>query len=305
MSTTDDSAFEDTIDQAPGDIAARGVSVQITPDFRLDLGALSHVGLRRSNNEDHFAVVRRSRTREILLTNVDTSGLTLPDDTACAMIVADGIGGQGFGELASELVLRIGWELAGAAPFWVMKFKPGMIDTVRKKIEAYGQQIQEELRKLAAHDPELAGMGTTWTCAYVMGQDAIIAQVGDSRAYLHHDGSLRRLTRDHTMAQSLQDLGMPPEETAPYKHLLVNCFGAHAETARIDVEHVSIMDSDRLLLCSDGLTDMVADEGIATILTNTAGAQAACDALVASALQNGGKDNVTVIVADLHSVAKA
>jgi protein phosphatase len=304
MSAIESSSLEDTADDLQRGIADRGISVQITPEIRLDLGALSHVGLRRPNNEDHFAVVRRTRMRQILLTNVNTSGLTLPDDNACAMIVADGIGGKGFGELASELVLRIGWELAGAAPFWVMKYKSGMIDTIRKKIEAYGHQIQEELRECAALDPELTGMGTTWTCAYLMGQDAIIAHVGDSRAYLHREGALRQLTRDHTLAETLQDVGMPPEDAAQYKHLLVNSFGAHPEGVKIDIEHVAIKDRDRLLLCSDGLTDMVSDDEISAILTNTDGAQGACDALVARALQNGGKDNVTVSVADLHAVIR-
>src|SRR5262249_21905656 len=105
-----------------------------SPPTTVAFGAGSHVGLRRPNNEDHYAVVQRSRTRKILLTNVETMGVSLPDDDAYAMIVADGMGGYGFGELASELVLRIGWELAGAAPFWVMKFRPGVIDKIREKI---------------------------------------------------------------------------------------------------------------------------------------------------------------------------
>jgi PPM family protein phosphatase len=262
-------------------------------------GAASHVGLRRPNNEDHYAVVQRSRTRKILLTNVDTVGLRLPDDEAYAMIVADGMGGCGFGELASELVLRIGWELAGAAPCWVMKFRAGVIDKIREKIAAYGRQIQEELREYAANDPALADMGTTWTCGYLMGRDAIVAHVGDSRAYLFHDQSVRQLTRDHTFAQTLRDVGVPAEETAQYKHLLVNSFGPRSENVKIDVDHVPLEDGDRMLLCSDGLTDMVSDEEITSTLVEVPGAQAACDALIERALHNGGKDNVTVIVADL------
>jgi protein phosphatase len=271
-----------------------------SPPLTAHFGATSHVGLRRPNNEDHYAVVQRSRTRRILLTNVDTPSLRLPEDEAYAMIVADGMGGCGFGELASELVLRIGWELAGAAPFWVMKFRPDVIDKIREKIAAYGRQIQEELREYAANDPALADMGTTWTCGYLMGRDAIVAHVGDSRAYLFRDQSIRQLTRDHTFAQTLRDVGAPAKETEQYKHVLVNSFGPRSEKVKIDIDHVPLEDGDRMLLCSDGLTDMVSDEEITSTLVEVPGAQAACDALIERALHNGGKDNVTVILADLE-----
>jgi serine/threonine protein phosphatase PrpC len=300
MSPSESDPSGDTVEVSTRAISERGMPENALPATRLDFGAASHVGLRRPNNEDHYAVVQRSRARKILLTNVETAGLALPDDEAYVLIVADGMGGQGFGELASELVLRIGWELAGAAPFWVMKFNPELLPKIREKVAAYGRQIQQELREYAEADPELAGMGTTWTCGYVMGSDAIVAHVGDSRAYLYRDGTLRQLTRDHTFAQTLKDVGVPPEETAQYKHLLVNSFGAHPEEVKIDVEHVPLQDGDRLLLCSDGLTDMVGDDEITATLVGDHGAQAACDALIAHALRNGGKDNVTVIVADFH-----
>jgi protein phosphatase len=269
----------------------------------MEFGAASDVGLHRSNNEDHYAVVRRSRARQILLTNVDVAGLTIPDDEAFAMIVADGMGGCGFGELASELVLRIGWELAGEAPMWVMKFNPAVLPRIREKLQNYGRQIQDELRDYAAIEPGLTGMGTTWTCAYLMGRDAIIAHVGDSRAYLFRAGSLRQMTRDHTFAQQLKDQGVPPAETEPYKHLLVNTFGAHPGDVAIDIDHLPLEDDDRILLCSDGLTDMVSDGDITATLASVAGAQAACDALIACALKNGGRDNVTAVVADVHPAA--
>jgi protein phosphatase len=270
------------------------------PVSRFEFGAVSHVGLRRQNNEDHFAVVQRSRARKILLTNVDTSTVQLLDDEAYVLIVADGIGGQGFGELASELVLRIGWELAGEAPFWVMKFDPAMFPKIRERVAGYGDRIQQKLRERAQADPALAGMGTTWTCAYVMGLDAIIAHVGDSRVYLQSNGTLRRLTRDHTFAQTLQDAGVPSEQTAQFKHLLVNSFGTHPEAVKIDVSHVPLQNGDRILLCSDGLTDMVPDDDIAATLATEKSAQSACDALIAQALKNGGHDNVTAVIADIY-----
>jgi protein phosphatase len=301
MSPSDSNALGDTAEFSFLTEAEREPPAQSRPAYRLESGAVSHVGLHRANNEDHYAVVQRSRARKILLTNVDTTGVELPDDEAYVLIVADGIGGRGYGELASELVLRIGWELAGAVPFWVMKFKPGLIPRIRERIEGYGRQIQQKLRERALADPALTGMGTTWTCAYVMGSDAIIAHVGDSRAYLLCEGTFRQLTRDHTIAQTLQDVGVAPEETTHYKHLLVNSFGAHSEGVKIDVSHVPLQNGDRLLVCSDGLTDMVTDNDIAATLTAVSDAQAACDALLAQALKNGGYDNVTAIVADFST----
>lgn len=301
MSTSDSSSMGDTAEFSMQARAEREAPQNPHRATTLEFGAVSHVGLRRPNNEDHFAVVQRSRARKILLTNVDTSSVELPDDEAYVMIVADGIGGRGYGELASELVLRIGWELAGAAPFWVMKFEPAVLPKIRDKIEAYGRQIQQELRERALEEPELEGMGTTWTCAYVMGSDAIIAHVGDSRAYLLSEGTLRQLTRDHTIAQTLQDVGVPAEETTQYKHLLVNSFGAHSEAVKIDISHVPLQNGDRLLVCSDGLTDMVTDGEIAATLVSEKSAKAACDSLIAQALMNGGHDNVTVVVADFHA----
>src|SRR5262245_56341769 len=301
MSASDADSLKDTVEVSLRDVSQRGVPAEPSPAVCFDFGAASHVGLRRPNNEDHYAIVQRTRARKILMTNIEMQGLALPDDDAWSMIVADGMGGSQSGEIASELVLRIGWELAGAAPFWVMKYTPRLIEKVRERVAAYGRQIQQELRDYADADPRLAGMGTTWTCVYVMGSDAIIAHAGDSRACLFRDGALQKLTRDHTFAQAMQDLGVSEKESAQYKHLLINSLGTQSEDVKIDVDHLCLEDGDRLLLCSDGLTDMVTDDDIAATLSNLRGAQAACDALIDRALQNGGKDNVTVIVADCRA----
>jgi serine/threonine protein phosphatase PrpC len=303
MSASADDSLKDTVEVSPRDVSQRGVPAESSPTASFDFGAASHVGLRRPNNEDHFAIVQRTRARKILMTNVEMGGLTLPEDDAYAMIVADGMGGSQSGEVASELVLRVGWELAGSAPFWVMKYNPRLIEKIREKIGDYGRQIQQELRDCAAADPRLSGMGTTWTCVYVMGSDAIIAHVGDSRACLFRDGELRKLTRDHTFAQAMKDVGVSEQQSAQYKHLLINSFGTQSEDVKIDVDHIPLEDGDRLLVCSDGLTDMVKDDEISETLGHVSGAQAACDALVGRALQNGGKDNVTVIVADCRAAS--
>src|SRR5580765_2348001 len=102
-------ASEDDTIEMIGPVLPVASPPDVTVDFQF--GAATHVGLRRTDNEDHFAVVRRTRSRQILLTNIKTAGLELPQDDTYVMVVADGIGGAAHGELASELILRIGWEL--------------------------------------------------------------------------------------------------------------------------------------------------------------------------------------------------
>jgi protein phosphatase len=275
-----------------------------SPATRVAFGAASHVGCVRENNEDHFAVVRRTRSREILLTNVDLANVSLPDDHAHTLIVADGVGGRGFGELASEFVLRFGWELVGRSTSWLMKFENAHWSEICSRVEAYVNRIQTALQEYAQSEPKLAGMGTTWTCVYIMDSDAILAHVGDSRAYLFRRGTLQQLTRDHTFAQELIDIGMPPHETAQFKHVLTNSFAARNEKVVPQIEHISLQGRDRLLLCTDGLTDMVADVEIAAVLQRYESPQATCDLLVDVALRHGGKDNVTVVVADFDVPAE-
>src|SRR5262249_34401967 len=142
MSPSDADSLKDTVEVSMRDVSQRGVPAEPPQSVCFEFGAASHVGLRRPNNEDHYAIVQRTRARKILMTNIEMGGLALPEDDAYAMIVADGMGGSQSGEVASELVLRIGWELAGAAPFWVMKYSPRLIEKIRERISNYGRQIQ-------------------------------------------------------------------------------------------------------------------------------------------------------------------
>jgi protein phosphatase len=181
-----------------------------------------------------------------------------------------------------------------------MKFDPALWTRLREKVLDMTQRMQQELRNYADAHGGLEGMGTTWTCAYLLDSHAVIAHAGDSRAYLYRDGQLRQLTRDHTLAQEMQNDGVPEDETRPYRHILTNSFGANGGDVQIDVGHIALEPGDRLLVCSDGLTGMVTDAEIAACLGAIAGAQSACDALVSLALGHGGHDNVTVIVGDIR-----
>jgi protein phosphatase len=289
-----------TVEASPISEGSAGKYQAATPTVRVEFGATTHTGKVRENNEDHFAVVRRTRSREVLLTNV--ADVIFPDDHAYTLVVADGVGGRGFGELASEFVLRFGWELAGQATSWLMKFEETNWEEIRARVKSYVSRIHAALQEHALSHPQLLGMGTTWTCLYVMGKDAVLAHVGDSRAYAFRQGGLRQLTHDHTFAQALIDRGVPTEETGPFRHILTNSLAARTEAVHPEIDHVPLCHGDRLLLCTDGLTDMVSDDDIAATLRSIAQPQAASDALVHLALQNGGRDNVTVILADFQIV---
>jgi protein phosphatase len=139
-------------------------------------------------------------------------------------------------------------------------------------------------------------MGTTLTGAYTVGPEAFLGHVGDSRAYLYRAGRLAQLTRDHTMAQLARDSGLPVVERS-WHRTLTNCLGGVGDEVRVEFHHVRLADGDHLLLCTDGLTDMVPDDEIAAVLGRPGAPQEQAQALVDAALRGGGKDNVTVVVA--------
>lgn len=268
---------------------------------RIEFGVVTHAGRVRKNNEDHFAVVERARSRKILHTSLRPSDVKLPDDHAYVMVVADGLGGGNCGELASELVLRFGWELVSRQPSWLMKFKPEVWPKVQEKLRQFAEEIQLHMREYTKHYKSAAGMGTTWTCGYVVDWHLIVAHVGDTRAYLYRRGALDQLTTDHTMAQKLIEMGLPEQDTTKFRHILTNAFGCDNEHVTIDSSYHELQDGDRLLICSDGLYDMLPNDLIRRELERQANPQEACDVLLNLALEAGGKDNVTMVIADFHA----
>ena len=144
------------------------------------------------------------------------------------------------------------------------------------------------------------GMGTTMTLAMSLGPVLTVIHVGDSRAYLLHRGVLHRLTRDHTVPQVLADLGrLPADEVATHglRHVLTGGLGLWETGGEPEVQRVPLADGDRLLLCTDGLTEMVDDATIAAELGRDRSAAEACQTLLDLALARGGLDNVTIVVA--------
>jgi protein phosphatase len=277
-----------------GDVFARHFGPS-PPRVHARFGAVSHPGRVRPSNEDHYLVIERHRGRVVLLTNLPEEHLRPADDVAYLLAVADGMGGAAFGELASMLALRSGWEQMPNAIKWTWIVSDAEIANLQERIGLVFQRMHEELLEQARRHPAYAGMGTTLTGAYTVGPEAFIAHVGDSRAYLFRESNLTRLTRDHTRAQDSLDAGLPVAPRS-WHHMLTNCLGGTGQPVWVEFHHCRLANGDQLLLCTDGLTDMVRDEEIADVLARGAPPRDAVEQLLALALARGGRDNITAVL---------
>lgn len=233
--------------------------------------AQSHTGLVRSDNED--------------------SGYAGPR----LLVVADGMGGHAAGEVASAVAVESLSVLDGPGP------APDDLDTPGALTAAI-TQANHRIRDLVDADPRRSGMGTTVTAMLWTGEGFSLAHIGDSRAYLLRGDELVQLTRDHTYVQALIDEGRLHEderETHPARSLLLQALGGEDITP--DLADVDAQDGDRLLVCSDGLSGVVSHEAIRRVLSEQEDAQAAADQLVEMAVQAGGPDNITCVVADVRA----
>lgn len=287
----------ETLENFTPALAAAKYFVERADELSYEFGAASHAGLKRSTNQDHYIVLRRTRTQQLLLTNVPTEELGLPTDEAFGMAVADGMGGQGQGELASRLAIREAWDLAGRTTSWMMKLRDLNTNELTERVEAFVYMMQQAFVHEFESNPNFVDSGTTWTSAYLVSSFAILAQIGDSPSFLWRDGTFRRITVDHTIEQEFIAAGVKPEIAGKYSHMLTRCLRYDATKDRPDVYHIRLRPGDQLLLCTDGLTDMVSENLIAECIDGAPNAQAACDALVRLALDAGGKDNVTAVLA--------
>ncbi|WP_251230939.1 Stp1/IreP family PP2C-type Ser/Thr phosphatase [Adlercreutzia aquisgranensis] len=227
-------------------------------------GSRTDVGCLRDHNEDSLAV------------------------SPPLYVVADGMGGHAAGEVASEIAVNT---IVAAAP--AHADAQGLADAV---VEANREVIE------ASHDERgREGMGCTVTAALLEGERLVIAQVGDSRAYLMHKGELQQVTRDHSLMAELIEAGdITPEEARvhPKRSVITRALGSDP-LMQPDIYELNVEAGDRLLLCSDGLSTMLTDDRIANTLGRIGDAQRCASQLVNEAIEAGGYDNITVIVVDI------
>jgi serine/threonine protein phosphatase PrpC len=237
-------------------------------------GAATDIGLTRMMNQDSYYC---------------SSGVEDP----CLFIVADGMGGHNGGEIASRT----------------------SVDTIKAFVQDNYQKaeyqrdrllmIKEAMNKAnsviysrSMEDPDLRGMGTTLTMAVIEGERLYIGHIGDSRMYLLRNGECQKLTEDHSLvAQLIKNGSISPEEgeNHPQKNVITRALGIETE-AEIDLDTLMLQQGDTLLLCTDGLTNMLDLEDIIGICSSGDSPQSISEALVEEANNKGGRDNVTAIV---------
>jgi protein phosphatase len=234
--------------------------------LRFRYGGMSHVGLVRGNNEDAGFASHH------------------------VQVVADGVGGAAAGEVASATATYVVSAMAAAHP------ATDAATLLRRAVAEAHHQLQAGVGR----EPTHAGMATTLVAALARHGQVTLAHIGDSRAYLWRHGRLRLLTTDHTFVQTLVDADrLTPEEARrhPYRSVVLKSVNAQEEP-HPDVFQVRASPGDRLLLCSDGLTDFVDQRVVAALLPHGHPDDAA-RALVDAALAAGGRDNVTCVVSDI------
>jgi serine/threonine protein phosphatase PrpC len=166
-----------------------------------------------------------------------------------------------------------------------------------ERVEGFVYLMQQSFVEEFKANPQFGNSGTTWTSAYLVSDFAVVAQIGDSPSFLWRDGTMRRVSVDHPIEQEFIATGVAPAIAGKFSHMLTRCLGYESQNARPDVHFLRVKPGDQLLICSDGLTDMVDETKIAECLDNSIDAQTACDALIQLALDGGGKDNVTAVLA--------
>jgi PPM family protein phosphatase len=256
-------------------------------------------GRVRPANEDQFLIAELTKAMRISHTSLPEPHVRFGEERAHLFLVADGMGGHKAGETASALAVVVIEHFTLNTLKWFFASNGPEAQRVLAQFQKALREADTRILEKAAESPELTGMGTTLTVAYFLGEDLCIVHVGDSRAYVWRDGELHQLTRDHTLMDELVRKGqLRPDEVAGHRlrHVITNVVGGPDEGVEVEAHALRVEAGDRLLLCSDGLTEMVPHEVIAAVLLAEPDPEVACTKLMAHANDAGGRDNVTAVV---------
>ena len=211
-------------------------------------------------------------------------------------VVADGMGGHNAGEHASEMAVKT----------VVSELRDHKNDDAREALSLAIRAANDAVINAANEDPSKSGMGTTLVACVIGKNEMTVANIGDSRAYMISDGHLERITNDHSLIEEMIRAGTLSKSQAVYhpdKHKITRAIGAE-KSVRPDFFAVPLKDVSTVLLCTDGLTNMVEDEEIEEILTSDRKVKQKADVLLKRANENGGVDNITILVIDTGSDAE-
>ncbi|HKC54677.1 MAG TPA: SpoIIE family protein phosphatase [Vicinamibacterales bacterium] len=277
----------------------------------IEVAGLSMCGRLQHDNTDHFLAIRLGRLQETVATSLSAGDLPPRfEEHAYAMLVADGLGGHGTGARASRLALSTLAHLAIRYGKWNVRMGGDAAADIAEQGEFFYRQIADAMSQAARADFRLAEMATSLTAVYIAGTDLFFAHVGHSRAFLFRNGVLIQLTLEHTLERLISasaalrrarlEARRPrvPDHRSPDA---AGDAGAHPDAPDVSIEHVQLWSGDRVLLCTDGLTDVVQEDRISEVLASQRSPGEECRRLVDLALTNGATDSVTVLVADYRT----
>ena len=277
-------------------------TVPISPkprDEDLDFFGLTHQGLVRKDNQDHFLVTTLHKTMRVISTSLPNPELIeIPSQRIASMgMVCDGVGGHSAGEVASRAAVEAIADYVTNAMQCFFATDTTDDTALVDSLKEAAQRSHELIAQRARDSGERKGMATTLTMYIAVWPNLYLLQVGDSRCYMFREGKLEQLTRDQTMAQDLVDSGvLQPEQAkrSPYAHVLSSSLGG--SVWQPELSRCTLHTGDKLLLCTDGLTKHVTDQRIADTIRDMTSSEQVARALVDDALKAGGTDNVTVLM---------
>ena len=269
-------------------------------DDEIDLHALTHPGLVRQENQDHFLVGQLRAQLDVSVTSLPELGRVPVGSERLAFLamVADGVGGGARGETASRAALEAVTRYVGESINTYYTADAADEVVFADTMSAATLRVHEELVRLAKETPDTGHLATTLTLLIGLWPRAYLVQVGDSRYYLFNKGTLRQVSRDQTVGQDLVDSGVLESGHPAYQRwsrTLSSSIGG-SESRPVVTTYASDWDNVHLM-CSDGLTRHVSDERIHERLSTMTSAKQACEDLLQDALDGGGRDNITMIVA--------
>jgi PPM family protein phosphatase len=256
-------------------------------------------GKVRTTNEDQFLIAELTKAMRVWQTSLPEPKLQVGEEHAHLFLVADGMGGHRAGERASALAVVAIEQFTLNTFKWFFGSNETEAQKVLTQFETALSQADARILEDAAEHPELAGMGTTVTMAFHLGGQLCLVHVGDSRAYVYRDGELYQLTQDHTLTADMVRRGeLRPDQVAGHRlrHVITNVVGGQELGVSVEAHAFHVQTGDRLLLCSDGLTETVTNEAISATLDAEPAPEAAARKLLAQANSGGAPDNITLLI---------
>jgi serine/threonine protein phosphatase PrpC len=286
-------------DPLEGPSSERGAAKATSPLGVKSFG-LTDRGLVRKNNGDQFLIATLTKAVRIQQSSLLAATTRRGDEEGHIFVVADGFGGAPGGEQASAIAVESIEDFLANTLKWFFRLKGAEKENVLAEFQDALRQADASIFEQSAEHPELDGMGTTLTLAYSLGATLFVAHAGDSRCYLFRASRLEQLSHDHTLAAALAERqSISTDETSQRRlsHIITNAVGGRSPGVRAEIHKRELRSGDVVLLATDGLTRHLSDQQIGATLAADPDPQSACERLVAAAIDAGGRDNVTVVVA--------